>query len=56
MSQSSTVAQTITEDIADVNHSSSEMNKSSTSIKESSEQLATLGRDLRALVAQFKLA
>lgn len=55
VSQSSTVAQSITIDISEVNDSSTRMNNSSLSIKQSSEQLATLGQDLKQMVAKFKL-
>lgn len=56
VSQSTAVAMSITEDIADVNQSSSEMKNNSTAIKDSSEKLATLGKNLKLMIADFRLA
>ncbi len=56
VSHSSMVAHSISEDIASVNASSRNMDKSSSSIQQNSVKLAEMGRDLKELMAQFKLS
>ena len=55
VAQSSTVTAEIASDIASVNHSANEMSGASIQVKSSAEELATIGEQLRIMVARFAI-